>query len=268
VSVLSIVEWIVWGLACGWAVVAFVSFLVDVFRPDPLIQPMDVYLFPYSLDSYLSTNEKRLISSLYITGITAALTVTAIWDISKLHLLWFLPIFHFFGTQWAVLLSHYFQENAKSKQIVSENGDENIKQLKIRDVVAQKYSIIIMPSSNSALLIHDLDLTVEMLIEEHNKIKKETIDIGVNLARSVDVLTRMKKISSISMLLSIWPLYFIISIILFFISWTLGVAFSLFAVFGLLYTKALYAEIRRLVLTDYEAFYVLSGTDSIAIRET
>ena len=42
---------------------------------------------------------------------TAALVITAIGNISKLHLLWFVPIFHLFGTQWLVRLSRYFKKH-------------------------------------------------------------------------------------------------------------------------------------------------------------
>lgn len=123
---MQIFGWIVWSLGCGWAVVVLVSFLVDVFRPNPNVQPMDTELFPYALDGYLSTNEKRMISSLYFIGISASLIMTLVSDISKLHLLWFLPLFHCFGTQWSVRLSRYFQKKRKNKTIVCENNDEDM----------------------------------------------------------------------------------------------------------------------------------------------
>ncbi len=99
-----IAGWILWGVACAWFLFACIAFLTELFRPDPFAQPLDVQLFPDSSESYLSTNQKRVISGLYVTGMIAALAVTAIFNVSKFHLLWFVPFFHCFGTQWVLML--------------------------------------------------------------------------------------------------------------------------------------------------------------------
>ena len=492
---MEVAEWIVWGLGFIWLGFIFFIFLMAFFKPDPHAQPMDAELFPYSLDSYLSINEKRIISTLYLMGMIVALSVTIILDISKLHLLWFIPAFHMFGTQWSIRLfrrvhkktfdieradkkirfaftdemksgntlkaciekirtfdvysfdktqarkaiiepilenlgwdfynpsevkleyttstggrvdyAFFYNDNLKilleakkpgesldkhaeqlfryaseegsplavltngldwrlylpfsigmpkddsvfrllirrrldlyasieiqaqelddicnnftnflskdnvlsfksrleleimaaqrraqehygaaakklAPQLLKQrdkicksvcktylgvkpiqNKDENVGELKIREVIAKKYGINITPSVDSPVLTMNLNLTVSELIKQQEEMKKESIDIGVNLARSVDILTRMRKLSSATMLLDIWHVYLIVSIILFFISKILSVLFIVFTIFALLYTKVLYRKIRKLVLTDYEAFYVLLGTNGIRMR--
>jgi hypothetical protein len=94
---MNVVEWVVWGLGFGWAVFSFVSFIGDVFYPNPIAQPTGSGVF-------FSPTIKRLISGFYVVGMAIALAVTAIGDYSKLHLLWFVPIWHFFGTQWIGLI--------------------------------------------------------------------------------------------------------------------------------------------------------------------
>lgn len=56
--------------------------------------------FPSGPEAIYPIPLRRMITALYILGITVAIITTAVCDVSKLHLLWFVPLFHFFGTQW------------------------------------------------------------------------------------------------------------------------------------------------------------------------
>jgi hypothetical protein len=107
---MNIVGWIVWGIACGWTVFSCVAFVSEVFWPQASAQPRDARVF-------FSPQIKRLISGVYVVGMVAALFVTGIWGISKLHLLWFTPFWHFFGTQWIAWV--YEKRTLRSKQYVS-----------------------------------------------------------------------------------------------------------------------------------------------------
>jgi uncharacterized integral membrane protein len=88
---LIVLEWFVWALSCAIAVWALIAFLVEIFMPDP---------FPSGPEAIYPIPLRRIITALYFLGITTAIITTAVWDVSKLHLLWFVPLFHFFGTEW------------------------------------------------------------------------------------------------------------------------------------------------------------------------
>lgn len=94
---MKVLEWFIWGLACAWMVFGCAAFLGSIFWPATFAQPHGAHVF-------FSPKIKRLISGFYVIGMAVALTVTIIWDISKLHLLWFVPLWHFFGTQWIGLI--------------------------------------------------------------------------------------------------------------------------------------------------------------------
>ena len=80
-----------------WMVFGCAAFLGSIFWPATFAQPHGAHVF-------FSPKIKRLISGFYVIGMVVALTVTIIWDISKLHLLWFVPLWHFLGTQWIGLI--------------------------------------------------------------------------------------------------------------------------------------------------------------------
>lgn len=88
---LIVVEWVVWALSCAVAVWSFIAFLVEVFIPER---------FPLGPQAWYPIVLRRVITALQTLGITVAIVITAVWDVSKLHLLWFVPLFHFFGTRW------------------------------------------------------------------------------------------------------------------------------------------------------------------------
>lgn len=88
---MNIVEWVVWGLACVFVLWGFVTFLTEVFKPEP---------FPQGPEACYPLTLRRILSGLYTLGMATGVIVTALSDISKFHLVWFVPLFHFFGTQW------------------------------------------------------------------------------------------------------------------------------------------------------------------------
>ena len=87
---MEIIEWIVWCLACGWAVLMAFYLLKEAFEPRPPVPMFGVYL---------SVFQQWLVNCVYFASLTVALVATVLWDISKLHLLWFVPLFHLFGLQ-------------------------------------------------------------------------------------------------------------------------------------------------------------------------
>jgi len=115
------------------------------------------------------------------------------------------------------------------------------------------------------------NLTVGELIEEHNVLKKESFKIGINITSSAIVLWKTKKISLFSILLYNHTriILLVISIGAFFVNWILGAVFALLTIKEFIspfYRKVLYTKIKKVVLTDYEAFYMLLCTNSISIR--
>jgi len=93
----SFIGWVIWVAACGWTVLTLVVHLIEIFRPNPFIQPKGFrVLLPVSV--------KRLITAVYVLGATVVLYLTLMLGISKFHLLWFFPLWHYFGTPWIALL--------------------------------------------------------------------------------------------------------------------------------------------------------------------
>lgn len=92
---MELIGWVFWVLALLWTGVSLVSFLVDVFNPNPFVQPMG---------AVFSTNIKRAVGFTYVLGMSTALWGTATLGVSKLHLLWFVPVFHLFGAIWIPML--------------------------------------------------------------------------------------------------------------------------------------------------------------------
>ena len=79
---MEVVEWIIWGGACIWIVLGFLTFFK--YSPVGIYSPILWYRYPVL---------KAIVGIVYITGMTSALLITFIWDVSKLHLLWFVPVF-------------------------------------------------------------------------------------------------------------------------------------------------------------------------------
>jgi hypothetical protein len=106
---MGIVEWIVWGLACGWTISGFFGFLHAASNPDPFDQPAG---------AYLSENQKLSTLVIHLVGLIAALVVTVIWNISKLHLLWFCPLWFFYGAQhWVGALFVWQSQRQKTRTL-------------------------------------------------------------------------------------------------------------------------------------------------------
>lgn len=76
---MEVVEWFVWGLACAWISIGFFTFLSNPRR----------VVYPWYQDPILKT----AVGGAYIASMLAALLITFIWDVSKLHLLWSVPLF-------------------------------------------------------------------------------------------------------------------------------------------------------------------------------
>lgn len=79
---MTVLGWVIWALVCAWTLFSSV-----------------ILLFTQPHDACLSRRAKRTIGLAYFLGMSAALAVTFVW-VSKLHLLWFAPLFYLFGTQW------------------------------------------------------------------------------------------------------------------------------------------------------------------------
>jgi len=84
----NVVSWALWVFALLWTGFSLIG---EVFFPNPSVQPLGLIL---------SHNMKRMILVVYVFGMSSALLVTAAFNVSRFHLLWFLPAFHFFGTNW------------------------------------------------------------------------------------------------------------------------------------------------------------------------
>jgi len=82
---------VMWGVACLLSLWGLFTFIGEIFRPAR---------FPRGPKACYPLDLRRLISGLYALGMIAAVVATAGLHISKLHLLWFIPIFHLFGAKW------------------------------------------------------------------------------------------------------------------------------------------------------------------------
>lgn len=88
---MEVLGWVIWGLACFLSLWGLFTFFREIFRPA---------LFPRGHKACYPFDLRRLISGLYALGMMAAVVATAVLYISKLHLLWFVPLYHFFGIRW------------------------------------------------------------------------------------------------------------------------------------------------------------------------
>lgn len=82
---MEILGWIIWFFTCGYGLFSLVAFLYEVVRRVPSGYPQALY--PLFL--------RRLITGFAGIGFMGAAAVTVLTDISKLHLLWFVPAWHF-----------------------------------------------------------------------------------------------------------------------------------------------------------------------------
>lgn len=97
---MEVIGWVIWCATCGWGAVCFLAFLSEVFWPNP---------YPEGPEAWYPPGLRRLITGLYALGLTAAIVATGVLEISKMHLLWFVPVWHLLGVQrwieWIYLLS-------------------------------------------------------------------------------------------------------------------------------------------------------------------
>lgn len=87
---MEILGWVIWLVACGWGVVSLLAFFCEVFWPNP---------FPEGPEALYPPGLRRLITGFAALGFIAAAVATAVLEVSKLHLLWFVPVWHLFGIQ-------------------------------------------------------------------------------------------------------------------------------------------------------------------------
>lgn len=73
---MEIVEWILWGLVCGWTIAAFLSFFVDVFRTNPFPQPVGTYLVRVAP---IRVNKDRMREFFSMVKLSC---ITCIWEAS------------------------------------------------------------------------------------------------------------------------------------------------------------------------------------------
>jgi hypothetical protein len=96
---MEIFGWVIWFLTCGCGVICLIAFLYEVFWS---VSYGPQVLYPLFL--------RRLITGFAALGFIGAAFVTIFTEISKLHLLWFVPVWHFFGLdrwiEWIYLSSN------------------------------------------------------------------------------------------------------------------------------------------------------------------
>jgi hypothetical protein len=93
--------WILWGVTSLWTAISLVSFIASILDKKGSYQPLLGIDYPIEL--------RRLIGGVYTVCMMVALLFFIFTPYSKLHLLWFVPLFHAFGTGWLVPLykSHF-----------------------------------------------------------------------------------------------------------------------------------------------------------------
>lgn len=90
-----IVGWVIWSLAGAWTLFGLFGAVVDFASSGPAMTGDGIELPP---------RVKRTIRVVYVLGFVIALALTFSL-VPKMHLLWFAPVFHLFGTQWIASLS-------------------------------------------------------------------------------------------------------------------------------------------------------------------
>jgi len=84
--------WIIWGLTCTLAIALFLS-LVGILGPRgccPVNISKKYTYIPQTPVSLMVLN--AIVSGIFLAIIVAALVITLIGNLSKLHLLWFVPV--------------------------------------------------------------------------------------------------------------------------------------------------------------------------------
>ena len=82
---MEIVGWVIWFLTCGCGVICLIAFLYEVF-----------WSVSYGPQVWYPLFLRRLITGFAALGFIGAAFVTIFTEISKLHILWFIPSWHFF----------------------------------------------------------------------------------------------------------------------------------------------------------------------------
>ncbi len=95
-----ILGWIIWVVVLGYGLFCLVAFLYEMTHPLHPTQGLQIY-FPVHL--------RRLISGFEAFGFLVAAVVTGVFHISKFHLLWFAPVWYFWGIpRWFEWIYFYY----------------------------------------------------------------------------------------------------------------------------------------------------------------
>ena len=118
--------WIVWTLACIWALIVSYSMLLvsQGYNPggivtDPLLQ--------------------RIMGTCYIVVMLCTLILTAVSHTLQFHLLWFVPIYHLFINKWIAAQLHWFLIGRQLKERgISEDDFEKLSSMREDMIGAMK----------------------------------------------------------------------------------------------------------------------------------
>ena len=103
----NIFGWLIWSLTLLFFLFIFITFLMEVFFPKP---------FPSDPETFLPINFRRVITGFYGLIILLALLATSIWQISKFHLLWFVPPIYYYRLFFAQFLYFHCFMNKKNQK--------------------------------------------------------------------------------------------------------------------------------------------------------
>lgn len=73
-------------MVCGWGIFNLIGFFCEIFWPSPE--------WPQALYSPFL---RRMIMGFFVLGFVGAVIVTALTELSKFHLVWFIPVWYLFG---------------------------------------------------------------------------------------------------------------------------------------------------------------------------
>ena len=79
----STAQWVIWIVSLIWAILCVGTFLAECFRTEAHHD---------GPEKYLSAKMRRLITGINAFGVVSALCITALTDVSKIHLLWGVPL--------------------------------------------------------------------------------------------------------------------------------------------------------------------------------
>lgn len=135
---LQIIEWGIWFLALAFGLWILTVFIIELFYIKTLP------LVPFEPQDFLSPILRKIITGLYATVMAVAIGLTGFGYVSKWHLLWFIPLYHFLSGEVVYLIIIRFCCGAVNKPI-------SIKQdfLNLISRITQKRRLILSPKKTS-----------------------------------------------------------------------------------------------------------------------